>query len=62
MIACIAEAGNDALAVDRRELEDAMWATRDEVRAALAGRDGRFAAPPAYAIAHTLLANWAADG
>jgi NAD+ diphosphatase len=61
MIACVAEALDDRLTVDRRELEDAMWVSRDEVRVALAGGVGRFAAPPSYAIAHTLLATWAAS-
>ncbi len=59
MIACIGRAAGDALAIDRHELEDAIWVTRDEVRVALAGKPGRFIAPPPYAIAHTLLAAWA---
>ena len=59
MIACVAEAADDALTLDPRELEDAFWASRDEVAAALAGEEGaRFIAPPPYAIAHTLLARW----
>ncbi|KQM31348.1 NAD(+) diphosphatase [Sphingomonas sp. Leaf10] len=61
MIGCIAVAGDDRLRIDTAELEDAFWATRDEVRAALAGDSGRFVAPPAYAIAHSLLAAWAAQ-
>lgn len=60
MIGCVAVADDDRLQVDTAELEDALWATRDEVRAALAGEGGRFLAPPAYAIAHHLLAVWAA--
>ncbi len=59
MMACVAEAVDDALLVDRKELEDARWFGRDQVRAALAG-DGPFLAPPPYAIAHTLLTHWAA--
>lgn len=62
MIGCVAVADDDRLQVDTTELEDALWATRDEVRAALAGEGGRFVAPPAYAIAHHLLAVWAAGG
>lgn len=61
MIGCIAVAEDDRLRIDTAELEDAFWATRDEVRAALAGESGRFVAPPAYAIAHSLLAAWAAQ-
>jgi NAD+ diphosphatase len=60
MIACIAEAASDAVTLDRTELEDAFWATRAEVAAALAGEPGaRFLAPPPFAIAHTLLRHWA---
>jgi NAD+ diphosphatase len=62
MIACVATAEDDAITLDRNELEDAFWATRDEVRAALDGADGaRFGAPPPYAIAHTLLRAWLGD-
>jgi NAD+ diphosphatase len=61
MIACIAEARSDALTIDGNELEDAMWIGREGIEAALA-RDpaAPFAAPPHFAIAHTLLARWAA--
>jgi NAD+ diphosphatase len=60
MIACVADAQGDALTLDTNELEDAMWVTRDEVRAALADApDKRFSAPPPFAIAHTLLRRWA---
>lgn len=61
MIACIGIADDDAITLDDNELETAGWFTRDEVRAALAG-DGPFVAPPNYAIAHTLLTRWAAQG
>ncbi|WP_294240478.1 NAD(+) diphosphatase [uncultured Sphingomonas sp.] len=59
MIACVAEAVDDRLTIDTTELEDAIWVSRDEVRAALAGDGSRFGVPPAYAIAHTLLEAWA---
>ncbi|KZE15001.1 MULTISPECIES: NAD(+) diphosphatase [Sphingomonas] len=58
MIACIATAADDALRIDATELEDAFWATRDEVRAALAGDTTRFIAPPGHAIARSLLMAW----
>lgn len=59
MIACVAEALDENIVIDERELEDAMWVTRDEARAALAGDpDARFRAPPPFAIAHTLLQHW----
>jgi NAD+ diphosphatase len=61
MIGCVAEAQDDAITLDPKELSDALWATKHEVRAALAGEPGRFLAPPPFAIAHTLLRVWSAD-
>ncbi len=59
MIACTADAEDDVITLDTNELEDAMWVTRDEARAALADApDARFKAPPPFAIAHTLLKAW----
>jgi NAD+ diphosphatase len=59
MIACIAEAVSDALTICYDEIEDAIWVSRDEVRAALEDAPGkRFGAPPPFAIAHTLLRHW----
>ena len=59
MMACIAEAQDDALVLDTTEIEDAMWVTKDEARAALNGEEGRsFNAPPPFAIAHSLLKYW----
>jgi NAD+ diphosphatase len=58
MIACIAAADDDRLILDSNELEDAFWATREQVAAALAGADSPFVAPPRFAIAHTLLKRW----
>jgi NAD+ diphosphatase len=61
MIACLAAAESDALRLDRQELEDGFWASRDEVLAALAGDPAaRFLAPPPFAIANTLLTRWSA--
>lgn len=59
MMACVAEAEDDAITLDTNELEDAMWVPRAIVQAVLAGEDGPFIAPPSYAIAHTLLSEWA---
>ena len=60
MMACVAEAEDDAITLDTNELEDAMWVPRAIVQAVLTGEDGPFIAPPSYAIAHTLLSEWAA--
>jgi NAD+ diphosphatase len=59
MIACTAEVASDAIRIDTTELEHAMWVTRDEVAAALAGDlAAPFLAPPPYAIAYTLFERW----
>lgn len=62
MLACVAPVERDAITLDRNELEDAKWVTRDEVCASLAGNStAPFIAPPPYAIAHSLFRLWA-DG
>lgn len=59
MIGCIAEATDDAITIATEEIEDAMWVTRSEAEAAMAGHpDARFKAPPPFAVAHTLLRAW----
>ncbi|HEX8124024.1 MAG TPA: NAD(+) diphosphatase [Allosphingosinicella sp.] len=59
MIACTATAASAEIVLDTNELEDAIWVDREGVRAALAGEPGApFAAPPHFAIAHTLLKHW----
>ena len=61
MIGCHATCMDGSLTIDRTELEDARWFTRDEVAAALAGREGApFQPPPPFAIARTLLERWLA--
>lgn len=58
MIGCHAHALGDELEIDRNELDEAGWYTRDEVAAAMRGEDSApFIAPPPQAIAHHLL-NW----
>lgn len=59
MIACVARTDDDALTIDRSELADAIWVTREGVAAAMAGAaDAPFLPPPPYAIAWTLLRRW----
>ncbi|HNJ48836.1 MAG TPA: NADH pyrophosphatase, partial [Novosphingobium sp.] len=59
MIGCHAHALNDEIVIDRTELDEAGWFTRDEVAAAMRGEeDARFIAPPPQAIAHHLLRWW----
>jgi NAD+ diphosphatase len=59
MIACVGQAEHDVITLDTNELEDAIWVPRDTVRAVLAGEPGPFLPPPPYAIAFTLLTEWA---
>ena len=59
MIACTAQAHDDALTLDTQELEHAFWASADDVRAAFAGdSEARFIAPPPMAVAYHLLKYW----
>jgi NAD+ diphosphatase len=61
MIGCHADSEGDALTIDRAELDDARWFTRDQVAAALAAVPGAaFQPPPKAAIARTLLERWLA--
>lgn len=61
MIGCHARAVGDELTIDRTELDDARWFTREEVAAALKGDpDAAFQPPPRFAIARTLLDHWLA--
>jgi NAD+ diphosphatase len=60
MIGCMARVDDPALTLDLTELEAAMWVSKAEVRAALAGgMDAPFMAPPSLAIARHLLEVWA---
>lgn len=61
MIGCQAEAESDDLTIDKAELDDARWFTREEVTAGLeGGPEAPFQAPPRAAIARTLLERWLA--
>ena len=60
MIGCFAEAESRSLEVDRVELEDARWFSRDEAIALIEGRHPQnLTAPTPMAIAHHLLKRWA---
>ncbi|MEM6727446.1 MAG: NAD(+) diphosphatase [Pseudomonadota bacterium] len=61
MFGCIAEATSREITIDPVELEDARWATREEVMEAMAGRHAEIAAARKGAIAHFLLSRWVAD-
>jgi NAD+ diphosphatase len=59
MIGCTARALNEDIVVDRTELEDARWFSRDEARLMLQRQhpDG-LAGPHPFAIAHHLVGQW----
>ncbi|MFN3658744.1 MAG: NAD(+) diphosphatase [Pseudolabrys sp.] len=62
MIGCHAEAVTRDIVVDRAELEDARWFTKDEMASMLLRRhkDG-LTTPPPVAIAHHLIRAWVED-
>lgn len=57
MLGCLARAATTEIRIDPSEIEEAFWASRKEVEAALAGA-GRFTLPPPLAIARTLVDAW----
>src|ERR1044072_8999393 len=63
MIGCAARALNEDIVVDRTELEDARWFSRDEATMRIKRQhpDG-LAGPHPFAIAHHLLGRWVHDG
>lgn len=66
MIGCHADAASEAIEVDREEIGDAQWFTREDVAAALASaregdgpsRAAGFGVPPPFTIAHQLIRAW----
>lgn len=67
MIGLLCDVRDDVLAIDREEIDEAVWLTRAEARAAISGgatlEDGRRVfAPPPLAIAHQLIKAWASEG
>lgn len=65
MLGCVALAVDDTLTVNREEMEDCRWFTREEVIAGLAnagwGESERLRVPGPYAIAHHLIRAFADD-
>ena len=60
MVAFYAEAVTTELNIDRDEMDDCRWFTRDELRTLLASRHGEaeMFAPPSGAVAHRLMRDW----
>lgn len=60
MLGCWGEALSDTIVRNDSELQDAIWATRDEVASALSGGPARFTAARRGAVARVLLEAWVA--
>ncbi|MEO1688926.1 MAG: NAD(+) diphosphatase, partial [Pseudomonadota bacterium] len=58
MIATHGEALDDRIEIDPNELEDARWATREELREALAGRNPDIGPARPGAVARTVIEAW----
>lgn len=59
MFGCFAEALAQDITIDRDEMEDGRWFSRDEVTAMMTGHHPNgFTLPPAGAIAHFLIREW----
>jgi NAD+ diphosphatase len=63
MLGCVAPVMGATLTLDTNEIQEAIWLSRSEVHAVLAGTtDAPCTAPPPVAIAHSLLRNWVECG
>jgi NAD+ diphosphatase len=61
MIGCAGEALNDEIVIDPKEIEDALWVSREEMMQIFAGQHPSIKAARKGAIAYHLLRNWLAD-
>lgn len=61
MFGCIAEATSDAITLDPAELEDALWVSREELVAVMAGQHPKIKPGRKGAIAQFLMGNFLAD-
>ncbi|NRB03960.1 MAG: NAD(+) diphosphatase [Rhodobacteraceae bacterium] len=61
MFGCKGEATSQELNIDPKEIEDAMWVSREEMADAFAGIHPKLKPARSGAIAHFLLENWLAD-
>ncbi|XP_054666746.1 NAD-capped RNA hydrolase NUDT12 isoform X2 [Grus americana] len=59
MIGCLAVAVSTEIRVDKNEIEDACWFTREQViEVLIKGNQRSFFVPPSRAIAHQLIKHW----
>jgi NAD+ diphosphatase len=61
MIGLIAEVSDDNATPDQTELESVLWMTKAEARDLVDGKAEGLTAPPPFAIAHSLIRDWAED-
>lgn len=61
MVGCRGDAVTSDITIDPNEIEDALWASREDLVQAFAGEHDRIKPARAGAIAHFLLRNWLAD-
>lgn len=61
MFGCHGEATSTEITIDPKEIEDAVWVTREEMMDIFAGRSETMLPARKGAIAHFLLDNWLAD-
>ena len=61
MFGCLGQAETEAITLDPKELEAALWVSRDRLRLIFAGDDPEIRPARRGAIAHFLLFNWLED-
>jgi NAD+ diphosphatase len=61
MIGCWGEATSEEITIDPKEIEDALWTTREEIMEAWANKTPTLVAARKGAIAHFLIKNWLSD-
>jgi len=62
MIGCHADAASTEINFDAEEMNDVRWFSRDEVSAALQGKNDELNVPQPIAIAHHLITAWVNEG
>jgi len=61
MMGCSGKAESMDIHLDKNELEDAIWVTREEMSAIYAGQNPAIQAARIGSIAHFLIGHWLAD-
>lgn len=59
MIGIIIEADSEEINIDPKEIQDALWVTREDCRAILSGEHDEILCPPPFAVAHHIMKAWA---